>query len=152
MRKHSWHAPPCYTCQSRHTPGAKPLCTCANGLAATGAECGPLGVHHCVACSDGYTLDGQLCTVTYTSWFNRDSQNGLGDNEALEALPVSPCGGAQPLAARCERSDGVASDATGQSFQRPCGANLCWSLLGDCLNQTSSPPPGSARPKQDTIA
>lgn len=62
--------------------------------------------------------------VTWTLWFNRDSRSfadSFDDHEGRETLRTPPCRGAQPLSAQCERSDGVPSNLTGQSFRRPCG-------------------------------
>ena len=38
-------------------------CSCANGVAATGAHCGASGGEQCVSCSAGYYLDGNKCRL-----------------------------------------------------------------------------------------
>lgn len=57
----------------------------------------------------------------WTGWYDRDNQSGDGDWELRSLEDPKPCGGATPVAAECETTNGVAWDQTGLVFSTPCG-------------------------------
>ena len=85
-----------------------------------------------------YVCHPLLCAAgAWTGWYDRDDPSGSGDWENIISEVVHPCGGATPVAARCEANIGgtwTPSDKAGQVLSMPCGITglVC---LQDANNQ-----------------